>query len=132
MPAGTACRGRHEWRVVVSDTVTQALRPDVLVTRVTELKGTTAVAATPTLVAEVLSPSNRRPDFSTKLSVYLRHGLGYLVLVNVNPDETMAGIRWLRAEDGGSVEMTSAAGTSMLVVDEPFDFEIVPNDLLPW
>jgi Uma2 family endonuclease len=92
---------------------------------------TTAVATT-TLVAEVLTPSNRRPDFDAKVSVYLRNGLRYLVLVNVNQDETLVGIRWLRAEDGGWVEIAAAAGTNILMVDKPFGFEVVPNDLLPW
>jgi Uma2 family endonuclease len=131
-PSGLHAEGDIEWRVVVSDTVTQALRPDVLVTHIDEFRSTAAVVTTPILVAEVLSPSNRRPDFDAKLSVYLRHGLGYLVLVDVNPDETVVGIRWLRAEGGRWVEMAAASGTTVLLVDEPFEFRVVPNDLLPW
>jgi Uma2 family endonuclease len=131
-PPGLHAEGDIEWRVVVSETVTQALRPDVLVTRIAELKGATAVMATPTLVAEVLSPANRRPDFDAKLTVYLRHGVGYLVLVDVNQDETTVGIRWLRPKDGRWAEIAAAAGTNTLVVDEPFHFELVPNNLLPW
>jgi Uma2 family endonuclease len=131
-PSSLHAEGDIEWRVVVSDTVTQALRPDVLVTRIDEFRSTAAVVTTPTFVAEVLSPSNRRVDFDTKLSVYVRNGLEYLALVDRNQDETHVGIRWLRAEGGGWVEMAAAAGTVPLVVEEPFGFRVVPNDLLPW
>jgi hypothetical protein len=106
----------------LSDTVTQALRPDVLVTRVDEFRSTAAVVTTPTLVAEVLSLSNRLADLDAKLSVYRRNGLEYLAVVDLNQDETVVGIRWLRAEGGGWVEMATATGTSALVVDEPSSF----------
>jgi Uma2 family endonuclease len=131
-PTDLHAEGDIEWRVVVSDTVTQALRPDVLVTRIDEFQSTAAVVTTPTLVAEVLSPSNRRADFDAKLMAYVGNGLGYLALVEVNLDETIVGIRWLRSEGSGWTEMAAAAGTTALVVDEPFPFRVVPNDLLPW
>ena len=72
------------------------------------------------------------PDFDGKLSVYLRQGLRHVVLVDVNQDETMVGIRWLRAEDDRWVEMASVAGTTILSVNDPFVFQVVPTDLLPW
>lgn len=100
-PAGEQAECDIEWRVPAGPgAITQALRPDVVVTRTEELRGVSAISAAPTLAVEVLSPSNLRADFYDKLAAYLANGLTCLVTVEVDDTESTVTIGWHEVLEG--------------------------------
>lgn len=123
-----------EWRRLAEQGhfITSALRPDVTVTRRSELRGKPAITAAPILAVEVRSPSNTRPTMARKREVYLRNGLGCYVEVGIDAAEAEVSISWWLAAGGRWERAAEAIGDEELAVAAPFPFRVVPNGLLPW
>lgn len=123
-----------EWRTGGEGQVTNALRPDICVAHVDQLRRTVALAQPPLLAVEIISPSNSGTEWEHKLETYACEGLENLVLVEINHNETTCTVNWYRAE-GEPLRWTLVArkaGKDPLAVKKPFPFRVIPNDLLPW
>ena len=80
----------------------------------------------PVLVAEVLSPSTRVLDLTSKRRVYAEMGIEHFWLV----DPTVPSIVAMRLAGGDYAEVARATGEDVMAVDEPFPVEVVPSQLL--
>lgn len=107
------------------------LIPDVLVTRfdaLREVEGGQYLLEPPLLAVEVLSPSTRRFDRLTKLSVYEDAGVASYWLIDPDPDQP--GLTVLEHSDGRYVETAKVTGAESWTAIRPFPVEITPADLL--
>lgn len=107
------------------------LIPDVLVTRfeaLREIEGGKYLLDPPLLAVEVLSPSTRRFDRLTKLSVYEDAGVASYWLVDPDPDEPS--LTFLELSDGRYVETAKVTGEQTWTATLPFELTIRPGDLL--
>lgn len=107
------------------------LQPDILVTRFEALAavaGGKYLVEPPLLAVEVLSPSTRRLDRLTKLSVYEDAGVASYWLVDPDPDRPS--LRVLELSEGRYVEAAKVSGAESWTAARPFPVEITPADLL--
>jgi Uma2 family endonuclease len=107
------------------------LVPDVLVTRydaLREIEGGKYLLEPPLLAVEVLSPSTRRFDRLTKLSVYEDAGVTSYWLVDPDPEQPVLTV--LELGDGRYVEAAQVTGTQAWTATLPFEVTIRPDDLL--
>lgn|SRR5512144_57545 len=121
-----------EWRKLRGQQVEQAPRPDIVVLRLSEVRGAAALTNPPVLAVEVLSPSNRPAELDRKRSLYLEEGLRHYAEITIEDDESRVTLDWYRAGPSDWELAATAAGEDELVVAEPFPFRVVPNRLLPW
>jgi len=99
------------------------VEPDVLVLPSTDM---TAPAPLPSLVVEVLSPSNRGYDRITKRNLYQNAGVpSYWI---IDPDEPSITILELR--QGQYVEVAHATGDEKIRVTNPYEITLVPSELV--
>jgi Uma2 family endonuclease len=106
-----------------------ALEPDVVVlssSAVEEYAGIVP-AEHVAMVAEIVSPSSRRIDRMLKPQLYADAGIPTYLLVDLQePIVTWFGL----SDAGGYTILRSATGTEPLRLTEPFEVEIVPEDLV--
>jgi Uma2 family endonuclease len=99
------------------------VEPDVLVLPSTDMD---APVPLPTLVVEVLSPSNRGYDLLAKRNLYQSAGVpSYWI---VDPDEPSVTILELR--QGSYVEIARASGDQRVSTNRPYDIAVTPADLV--
>lgn len=107
------------------------LQPDVLVARfeaLREVDGGKYLLEPPLLAVEVLSPSTRRFDRLTKLSVYEDAGVrGYWM---VDPDPAEPAMTVLELVEGRYAEVTRVSGAQSWTAGHPFPVTIRPEDLV--
>ena len=116
-----------DWRASRST----VLIPDILVTRLEALRavpGGKYLLEPPLLAVEVLSPSTRRFDRLTKLSVYEDAGVASYWLVDPDPDH--ASLTVLELSDGRYVEVATVTGEGTWTATQPFPVEVRPAGLL--
>jgi Uma2 family endonuclease len=107
------------------------LEPDILVARyaaLADVPGGKHLIEPPLLAVEVLSPSTRRFDRLTKLSVYEDAGVASYWLVDPDPEQPALTVRELT--DGRYVESAHVTGTQAWTASVPFRVTIRPDDLL--
>lgn len=124
-----------EWRIpdLDSTSLRHVRRPDVLFAAAFQVRGQAALtgaAEAPLVVAEILSPGNRKPDISRKRAMYFEHGARHYVEVTITRDEQEATITWYRRGPKDWVEAASARGDAILTIGEPFELAMRPNGLL--
>ncbi len=108
-----------------------SLEPDVLVTRydaLRQVEGGKHLAEPPLLAVEVLSPSTRRFDRLTKLSVYQDARVASYWLVD--PDPAAPVLTVLELDESGYVEVARVTGDSSWTATRPFAVTVRPSDLL--
>jgi Uma2 family endonuclease len=108
-----------------------SLQPDVLVARREDLfavEDTKYLLKPPLLAVEVQSPSTRRYDRLTKLSVYQDGGVGSYWLIDPNPHDPS--ITVLDLKDDCYAEVARLTGDERLTVERPFQVELCPADLV--
>ena len=116
-----------EWRS--SDDT--ALQPDVLVARRADLfavEDRKYLLKPPLLAVEVQSPSTRRYDRLTKLSVYQDEGVGSYWLIDPSPHDPSVTVLELKGDR--YAEVARLAGDERLTVERPFQVELCPADLV--
>lgn len=102
----------------------RAYEPDLLVIP-TGLTGKRARVATAALVVEILSPSTRSLDLLVKHQAYADAGIPtYLVVDPLAPSAQVFVLQGDHYVDGGA-----ATGDEVLVVEQPFRFEVAPSAL---
>jgi len=107
------------------------LEPDILVARfaaLADVPGGMYLLEPPLLAVEVLSPSTRRFDRLTKLSVYEDAGVASYWLVDPDPEQPT--LTALELTDGRYVESAHVTGTQAWTATQPFEVTIRPDDLL--
>lgn len=106
-----------------------SLQPDVLVVRreSQESQESQRAVEPPVLVVEVLSPSSRTTDRTTKRELYARFGVRHYWIVD--PEEPSL-VALKLVEDGRYRETAAVAGTDEFVTTEPFAVEISPAALV--
>jgi Uma2 family endonuclease len=101
------------------------VQPDVLVARQTDVT-TDGLVSGPLLAVEVLSPSTRRTDLGTKMSLYADAGVAsYWV---VDPDQRH--LRAFELRDHDYELIGSAAGDESWQAQAPFPVTVVPAQLV--
>ena len=83
----------------------------------------------PDLVVEVLSPSTRSRDRTTKRTMYARRGIPSYWLVDVDEPSVVV---LERADHGEYVEAAEVVGDGLVVVSRPFDLSFRPADLVAY
>jgi len=102
--------------------------PDVVVAD-TDDEGTIVEASEVRLVAEIVSPGNASADRLIKMQLYAAAGIERYLLLEPGPsDEIVA--RLHRLEGTHYVEDSVAEGAEPLVITEPFELRLVPQQLL--
>lgn len=102
------------------------LQPDVLVLRRGTSEHNRTIVA-PVLVVEVLSPSSRTTDRTTKRELYARHGVEHYWIVDPEQPSLLA---LKRAESGAYDERATVSGDDTFRAAEPFAVELSPSRLL--
>lgn len=104
------------------------VQPDLLVMRRGDFdrQGPLPATATPLLVVEILSPSNRLYDLAVKRDLYEQLGVPAYWIV----DPTVPSVLALRLTDGRYAVEAEVAGTDTFTTDWPFPVTVVPADLL--
>lgn len=105
---------------------TTSLQPDVLVALRDEVEDKRLVVP-PVLAVEVLSPSRRTFDTTTKRALYARFGVRHHWVID--PDEPSILALELRP-DGEYTEVAAARGDETFRAAAPFAVEIVPSQLV--
>ena len=116
-----------DWRASQST----LLIPDILVTRLDALRqiaGGKYLAEPPLLAVEVLSPSTRRFDRLSKLSVYQDAGVASYWLVDPDPDRPTVTV--LELVEGRLAEVAVVSGAETWTAERPFPVTVCPEDLL--
>jgi Uma2 family endonuclease len=106
-----------------------ALEPDVVVvsSAVVEEHDGIVPAEHVAMAVEIMSPSSRRIDRLLKPQLYTDAGIPTYLLVELKPPTAT----WYRWTDLGAYTVAgSATGTEPLRLTEPFEVEIVPEDLV--
>jgi len=122
-----------EWRHLAADgeVVISALRPDVTVSRRSDLRGALYISAPPVLAVEVLSTGDASASIAKRSGIYLSNGLRCYVEVAIDDAESQVRITWSIASGGRWRLVAVAAGDEELRADVPFTFTVIPNSLLP-
>jgi Uma2 family endonuclease len=105
------------------------LEPDVVVLLSSVVGGPDRVIAARdvAMVVEIESPSSKRMDRTFKPQLYADAGIPVYLLVELK----QPAVTWYRRSDvGGYTIAGSATGTEPLRLTEPFEVEIVPEDLV--
>lgn len=109
--------------VVIDDHT--AFEPDVLIARMADLTERN-LPAPPVLAIEVLSPSTRTTDLTTKHALLRDFGCRHYWVVD--PDEPSV-LAW-ELRDGEYVEAGRAAGEETMRLERPFAVELTPQRLI--
>lgn len=107
--------------------------PDIVVCRGHDfdLDGPLSASATPVLVVEVLSPSNRGYDRMVKRELYERLGVAHYWIVDPGAEDRDPQIVALELDASGAyTELTSATAGPTFTVERPFPVSVRPADLL--
>lgn len=102
--------------------------PDLLVVDLAGPNTSQLVASEVHLAVEVVSPSSRTTDRVTKPAEYASHGLRAYWRVETEPTVSITAYA-LRAGDVVYTELGTWGEGETLVVSEPFDLEVVVDDL---
>ena len=100
-------------------------QPDIVVVHPDQLDRR-AIRGVPLLVVEILSPSSVERDVVTKRRVYARAGCPHYWLVDPEPPSIVT----FALVAGRYERRDRAEGATALVVDDPFELRVVPDDLL--
>ena len=103
----------------------ESYQPDILVARREDV-GQLRMEVAPLLVVEVLSPSTRIIDLTSKRQTYAEMGVEHYWVVD--PDEPS--IRAFALRDGSYFEVGSASGSQEWITAEPFAVRVVPAEFL--
>lgn len=105
---------------------TTSLQPDVLVVgRGTEESQRTVVP--PVLVIEVLSPSSRTTDRTTKRELYARFGVPHYWIIDPDPPSILA---LELGPDGAYTESAAVSGDDTFRARKPFVVDLTPAQLI--